>query len=269
MTKIINIVVNGANGRMGKELISSISENPETTKVVGAVSRTTKPSTLTNNGEQHNIEYGTDLDFIVKTTKADLVIDFTSRAGAMYASEVCQKYSIDYITGSSGLSEDDISELRNSAEKSNIGIFVGPNFSLGAIMIQYLSTLAGKHFDYADIIEMHHAGKLDAPSGSALALASDMIDARQGRRFTETHTEKINLKDARGGNFKGIGLHSIRLPGVMARQEIILGGQGETISLIHNTTNRNSYMPGILKAAEFIVQHKGFYLGLGSILDLS
>ena len=264
----LTIVVNGATGNMGKQTLITLAENPESIKVVGAVSQSISASFLEDNNLDREILVSQTLPDLLKTTAPDLLIDFSIRESAMESAAICAANDIDFITGTSGLTESDVSELELLANKNNIGIFVAPNFSLGAVILQHISALAGRHFDNAEIIEMHHSGKIDAPSGSSIATAKDMTHSDHGSEFTSSKTEKFNVEGSRGAIINGVGIHSVRLPGLMARQEVILGGKGEVLNLSHTTLNRESYMPGLMLAIDYVSNNKIFTFGLGSILNL-
>ena len=267
MVNKMNIVVNGATGKMGLQTLITLSENPDLFRVVGANS----PSLTDKFMEQNRLDGETiitqSFPDLLRTTSPDLCIDFSVRESAMESAILCAENHINFITGTSGLTDDDISQLKELATKENVGIFVGPNFSLGAVVLQHIASLVGRHFDTADIIEMHHAEKFDAPSGSAIATAKNMVDLK-GSEFNQSKTRKFNLEGSRGANIEGISIHSLRLPGLMARQEVVLGGKGEFLNLSHTTLNRESYMPGLLLAIEYTSNNRNFAFGLGSILDL-
>ncbi len=264
----LSIVVTGAPGKMGKQTLITLAENSESMQVVGVVSQSISTSFLEDNNLDREILVSQTLSDLLKTTTPDLLIDFSIRESAMESAVICAGNNIDFITGTSGLTESDISTLESLANKHNVGIFVAPNFSLGAVILQHISALAGRHFDNAEIIEMHHSGKIDAPSGSSIATAKDMTNIDHGSEFTSPKTEKFNVEGSRGAAINGVGIHSLRLPGLMARQEVILGGKGEVLNLSHTTLNRESYMPGLMLAINYVSDNKNFTFGLGSILDL-
>ncbi len=142
---------------------------------------------------------------------------------------------------------------------------VAPNFALGAVIMMHLAKIAGKYFDYAEIIELHHHLKADAPSGTALSTAGAMAKAR-GKPF-QLPQQKKSLA-SRGEQVEGVTLHSVRLPGLMAHQEVILGAPGQTLSIRHDTINRECYMPGVILAIKQVVQRKGLTYGLDVLLGL-
>ncbi len=256
---VLNVVVQGATGRMGREVIRAIGD-AEGLHLSGTVSRTRASDT----GVPHRI----DLAEILEETKPDVVVDFTNRDAALLAAKTSLTKSACFVTGTSGLTPDDLTEIDRVARTAGLGAFVGPNFSLGATVLLRLATIASRHFDSAEIIERHHAGKIDAPSGSALATARAMSEARGGSPFIRAEPSVTNLDGTRGGEVAGATVHAVRLPGLMAHQEVIFGGLGETLTLRHDTIDRACYMPGVMLAVRRVVGTVGLTYGLESLLEL-
>jgi len=159
----------------------------------------------------------------------------------------------------------DFDEMKQLAEAGEIGIVAAPNFALGAVLMMHLAKIAGKFLDHAEIIELHHDRKLDAPSGTALLTARAMAEAR-GKPFLPPAAGEPT--PSRGQAVEGISLHSVRLPGLMAHQEVIFGAAGQTLSIRHDTINRECYMPGVMLAVRAVVERKGFIYGLDKLLGL-
>ena len=143
---------------------------------------------------------------------------------------------------------------------------VAPNFTIGAVLMIHLAKIAARYFDYAEIIELHHHMKADAPSGTALSTARAMVEAR-GEPF-QSPQQKAETLPSRGEMVDGITLHSVRLPGLMAHQEVLLGGPGQTLIIRHDTIGRECYMPGVILAVKEVVNRKGLVYGLDTLLDL-
>jgi len=143
---------------------------------------------------------------------------------------------------------------------------VAPNFALGAVLMTHLAKVAARYLDYAEIIELHHLQKADAPSGTALATARAMAAAR-GKPFLQPSAPE-KTSDSRGEPVEGVAIHSVRLPGLMAHQEVIMGGAGQTLSIRHDTTGRECYMPGVMLAIREVVKRKGLIYGLDTLLGL-
>ena len=174
---------------------------------------------------------------------------------------------VNLVIGTTGLSPEDVAEIERLCGQGNVGAVVAPNFSLGAVLMIHMAKLAARYFEYAEVIEMHHAGKADAPSGTALATARAMVEAR-GQPFNYPAVEKEGLAHARGGQFEGVGIHSVRLPGLLAHQEVILGAPGQTLTIRHDSISRESFMPGVIVAIKRVVGVKGLVYGLETLLGL-
>jgi len=144
---------------------------------------------------------------------------------------------------------------------------VAPNFAIGAVLLMYFASIAARYFDHAEIIELHHDKKADAPSGTALATARLMRQAH-GSDLVAAPTSKVTLPGTRGGELGGIHVHSVRLPGLMAHQEVIFGGLGQTMTLRHDSLSRESFVPGVLLAVKEVVKRQGLVYGLEALLNL-
>jgi 4-hydroxy-tetrahydrodipicolinate reductase len=153
------------------------------------------------------------------------------------------------------------------AKDNKAGIIISSNFALGAVIMMHLARIAAKYFNSAEIIEMHHDEKADAPSGTAMATARGMIEARQGKPFKYPATKKESLSGTRGGQFEGIAIHSVRLPGFVASQEIVFGLQGQTLKIRHDAINRECYMPGVIMAVKEVMKYRGSVHNLDDLLQ--
>ena len=197
-----------------------------------------------------------------------MVVDFSNREAALGAARDTLTRSACFVTGTSGLTPDDVTEIDGMARVAETGAFIGPNFSLGATVLLRLAAIASRHFESVEIIEKHHAGKADAPSGSALATARAMAEARGGSPFTRAEPPVTNLDGTRGGELGGATIHAVRLPGLMAHQEVVFGSPGETLTLRHDTIDRACYMPGVIAAIKGVAGAIGLVYGLESLLAL-
>jgi 4-hydroxy-tetrahydrodipicolinate reductase len=170
------------------------------------------------------------------------------------------------IIGTTGLTADDLAEIDRLAVAHQVGAVVAPNFTIGAVLMIHLAKIVARYFDYAEIIELHHHLKADAPSGTALSTAKAMVQAR-GKPFQSPH-QKEEILPSRGEQVEGISLHSVRLPGLMAHQQVLLGGPGQTLSIRHDTISRECYMPGVILAVKEVVKRRGLVHGLDTLLNL-
>jgi 4-hydroxy-tetrahydrodipicolinate reductase len=177
------------------------------------------------------------------------------------------KNHINLVIGTTGLAATDLEEMGDLCQSYEIGAVVAPNFSLGAAIMLHLAKVAAKFFDFAEIIELHHEGKADAPSGTAISTAEEMVAAR-GRDFPHSTLLRESLKGSRGAELGGVALHSIRLPGLMAHQEVIFGAQGETLRIRHDAIDRGCYMPGVILAIKEVVKRRGLISGLDKLVGL-
>ena len=259
----IRVVVNGATGKMGMETVAALGREPDL-DLVGATCRQERGATLqlADGGE---VPLSTNLEDILTQTHPAVLIDFTNAAACMEAVPLASAYSVNMVLGASGLCQEHLKQLDALASDKNIGIIVAPNFALGAVILKKLAEQAAPFFDYLDIIETHHEAKIDAPSGFALALAQSLAKERS---FTRTETTKENLAGTRGGEYNGINIHSVRMPGRSAHHEIIMGAPGQTITLRHDTMGRDCYMPGVVRCVREVVKQPGLVVGLENVLGL-
>jgi 4-hydroxy-tetrahydrodipicolinate reductase len=262
----IRVVINGALGRMGQEITKGVVCEPGL-KVVGAVEKEVTQQYLPLTEAPELIVLSSDLDSLLKSCDADVVVDFTNAKVSMAAARTAIKQRVNMVIGTTGLSQEDLAEIEKLCRVHKVGVVVAPNFSLGAALMIHLSRLAAKFFNHAEIIEMHHDKKADAPSGTAIATARAMSQAR-GKRFIYPQVTHEVLSNTRGGEMDGIAIHSLRLPGLMAGQEVVFSGAGETLSLRQNTISRECYLPGVILAIKEVTKHKGVTYGLDALLKL-
>lgn len=261
----IKVVVYGASGRVGQEVVKAVCQEPETV-LVGAVDIKAPADVLDLPDGSGNVPFSSDLASILKTCKPDVIVDFTASGGTMPAAHTCAEQGVHMVIGATGHSADDIKDMENLTLTKGIGIVLAPNFALGAVLMMHLARIAGKYFDHAEIIELHHDRKVDAPSGTSRLTADKMLEAR-GKPF-EPPAVQGEDSPARGRSFDGINIHSVRLPGYMAHQEVILGGDGQTLHIRHDQISREAFMPGVLLAIKEIVKNPRFIYGLDNLLGL-
>jgi len=262
--KPIRVVVNGASGRMGREVINALCREPEM-QVVGAVELKVTENQLPLPDSSGVVPFSSNLDDILTSCQPDVLVDFTTAPATMPAVRIATKRGVNLVIGTTGLTADEINEIERLSIACQVGAVVAPNFALGAVVMMHLAKVAAKYFDYAEIIELHHNRKADSPSGTALSTAKAMAEAK-GKPFYIPEQRKPS--NSRGQQVEGVALHSVRLPGLMAHQEIILGGPGQTLSIRHDTINRECYMPGVILAIKEVVKHKGLIYGLDKLLGL-
>jgi 4-hydroxy-tetrahydrodipicolinate reductase len=262
----IRVVVNGALGRVGQEVVKAVLADPEL-RLVGATEHTVSQPYLPAPDYPELIPFSSNLGPLLEKTRPDVIVDFTRSAVAMEAARIALPLKVNMVIGTTGLMEADVNEIRDLAERNSVSAVVAPNFTIGAVLLMHLSKIACRFFDNVEIIEMHHDKKLDAPSGTAMNTARLMAEER-GEDFVYPPTEKEVLECARGGQYHGIAVHSVRMPGIMASQEVIFGTKGQTLALRHDATSRESYMPGVILAVKQCAKGCGFVLGLDKLMGL-
>ena len=259
----IRVVINGATGKMGTETVNAVCREDDLA-LIGAACRRERGSTLALPGGKE-VPLSTNLEDLLQQTRPDVLVDFTNADACMVAASLAAPYSANLVFGASGLTDDHLKQLDALAHDKNVGIIVAPNFALGAVVLKRLAEQAAEFFEYVDIVESHHEAKIDSPSGFSLALAKSIGDRKQ---FTRNYTEKENLPGTRGGEYNGVTIHSIRMPGRSAHHEVILGAPGQTVSLRHDTLGRDCYMPGVLRCIREVVKKPGLVVGLENVLGL-
>jgi 4-hydroxy-tetrahydrodipicolinate reductase len=262
----IEVVVHGALGRMGKEVLDALCKDPQL-KPVGAVDLKAEGESLPLSGQADSVPLSSNLESLLAHTHPQVLVDFSVAEAAMPAVRLAAKERVNLVVGTTGLSADALSEIDRLARDNEVGAIVAPNFALGAVIMVHLAKIASRYFDYAEIIDLHHEQKLDAPSGTALSTAGAIAEAR-GKPFLYSKAQKESLRGTRGGELQGVSLHSVRLPGLMAHQEVIFGLSGQTLTIRHDTINRECYMPGVVLAIKKVVGLKGLTYGLDRLLGL-
>jgi 4-hydroxy-tetrahydrodipicolinate reductase len=260
----IKVVIHGALGRVGQVLVNNLYREPAI-KLVGAVDIKVSGEKLVL-GDGSSIPLTGDLEKILIDTPADVMVDFSLAQATMPAVRTAAKHQVNLVIGTTGLSAENMGEIERLADSHQIGAVVAANFALGAVLMMHFAKLAAKYLDYAEIIELHHNQKADAPSGTALNTARSMETFR-GKPFSQAVDEGRNYP-SRGQRVGGVTIHSVRLPGLMAHQEVLFGGLGQTLSIRHDTINRECYVPGVLLAIQQVVKRKGLIQGLDKLLDL-
>jgi 4-hydroxy-tetrahydrodipicolinate reductase len=262
----IKVAVNGALGRMGQQVMLAVAGDPGL-DLTGAADIKAEREHVSVPGLSKKVPLHNNLASLIEMFHPQVVVDFTVPEAAMGAARLSLKNGACLVLGTTGLSEADLAEIDELARKQNRGAVVAANFAIGAVILMHLAAMAAKYFDNAEIIELHHDKKLDAPSGTALATARAMLKAR-GKPFTYPGTDKETLKGTRGGQSDGIAVHSVRLPGLVASQEVIFGALGQTLSIRHDTISRESFMPGVILAVKEVTRLQGLVIGLDRLLKL-
>jgi len=207
-----------------------------------------------------------ELDRLLEAN-AEVAIDFTHPDVAMDDIRWCISHAVHAVVGTTGITQEDLQEVEKllSDEGHESNVIVAANFALGAVLMQRFAAQAVRYLPAVEIIELHHEQKADAPSGTAVATVR-RIQEERGEAWRGPLGE--SLEGVRGGDVEGIRVHSVRLPGLVAHQEVIFGGQGQTLTIRHDSTDRSSFMPGVLMAARAVMVRPGLTIGLEPLLDL-
>lgn len=257
----IKIVIAGPRGRMGKEAVKLVNET-EHFQLVGVIDRIGGGEIF----QQPNVHIYTDAKVCFMETKPDVLIDLTTPESGKVHTRLALEHGIRPVVGTTGFSDQDLKELSELAEEKGIGAVIAPNFAVGAVLMMKFSQMAAKYFQDVEIIEMHHDGKLDAPSGTGIKTAEMISEVREEKKQGHPN-EKETIQGARGGEMNGIRLHSVRLPGLVAHQEVIFGGDGQTLTIRHDSYNRASFMSGVKLSVETVMKLDQLVYGLENIME--
>lgn len=248
---MIKVAVCGANGKMGQEVVKAVT-SAEDMELVAKIDIV--------NGEYDSIKSAHN------NVSIDVLVDFTQPKSIYENAKYCLNNNINIVVGTTGLSDEQLKELENLSNQNKTACFVAPNFSTGAVLMMMFAKTAAKYFDNAEIIELHHNQKKDAPSGTAVKTAAMMAENNENFA-TNNCAETETIEGARGANsYKNIHIHSVRMPGYMASQEVLFGANGQILSIRHDSTNRECYMPGVLLSIRYVMDKGGFVYGLDNIM---
>ena len=246
---------------MGRQVAQATAADPATTPL-GFV------DALAESDECDGLPLYRDAGACLDSLEPAVVVDFTNAAWTPQLAKAALERRVNLVIGTTGLSSEFLEELGREAGAKKLGVVVAPNFAIGAVLLMHFARQAARFFDHAEIIELHHAGKVDAPSGTAKTTAEQMVAAR-GEPFARVEAETQTVPHTRGGEVGGVTIHSVRLPGLVAHQEVLLGGLGQTLTLRHDSTGRDSFMPGVLAAVKAVGEADGLVLGLDELFGLS
>lgn len=243
----IRVLVNGAQGKMGQQTIKTISDLATDFTLVGAIGK------------------DNDLAKEIRKNQAQVVVDFTSADVVFQNAEIIINAGAHPVIGTSGLLKNQVHILQEHCAKLKLGGIIAPNFSLGAVLMMRYAQEIVKYFPYVEIIEMHHNGKLDSPSGTALRTAELLAAARINKPSFPLDVHET-IPGARGANLDHIPIHAVRLPGLIAHQQIIFGGLGETLTIRHDTIDRQCFMSGVVFACKKVLEIDNLVFGLEHLL---
>lgn len=251
---MIKVAVCGSCGKMGQEVVKAIIMDKE-------LELTAKIDLLCMGEGMYNT-----IEAAQKENDIDVLVDFTQPASIYENAKYCLNNGIRPVIGTTGLTDEQLNELKELSKINNISCLIAPNFTTGAILMMMFAKQAAKFFDNAEIIELHHNQKKDAPSGTAIKTAQLM--ASENESFAKGNCEEVELiKGARGGkSYSDIQIHSVRMPGYIASQEVIFGASGQILKIRHDSMDRTCYMKGVLMAIKHVMNKNEFVYGLENIL---
>ncbi|WP_456278565.1 4-hydroxy-tetrahydrodipicolinate reductase [Bacillus sp. AK128] len=263
----IKIVIAGPRGRMGKEALQLI-HSTEHFSLVGAVDRVNGGKLISDiDGlPPLNAPIFEDIETCLQQVRPDVLLDLTTPEIGRKHTKIALEYGVRPVVGTTGFSSQDLAELQELAQQKELGAIIAPNFAIGAVLMMKFSQMAAKYFQDIEIIELHHDQKLDAPSGTGIKTAEMMAEVREKKQQGHPD-EKEHIKGARGADFEGIRLHSVRLPGLIAHQEVLFGGDGQTLTIRHDSYNRASFMSGVKLAIETVMKVDLLVYGLENIME--
>ena len=252
---------------MGRAAVRAIAREDDLT-LVGALGRTNgvgrDAGDLAGAGRL-GVEVATDLDAVLGAG-VDVFVDFSPGAAAVDHARAAIPSGVSPVIGGTGLTTEQINELSSLCDARRVGAVIAPNFAIGAVLMMEFARQAARYLSHAEIIELHHDRKRDAPSGTALKTAA-LIAQTRGEAPTPAVNEEEMVSGARGGRAEGVRVHSVRLPGLVAHQEVIFGGPGQTLTIRHDSVNEESFMPGLLLAVRRVRALPGLVYGLEKLLE--
>lgn len=243
---MIKVLVNGAKGRMGQEVVKAVLADSELELVA-------------------QTDFEDDLKAEIIKSKAAVVVDFTTAVSGFKNTKIIIEAGASPVIGTSGFKEDDVKKLQALAAEKKVSGVIAPNFAIGAVLMMQFAQVAAKYLPDVEIIETHHDGKVDSPSGTAIRTA-ELISQTRAKLQIQTKEEVALIPGARGATHNNIHIHSVRLPGFVAHQEVIFGGKAQTLTIRHDSNHRESFMPGVCLACKEVSKHTQLYYGLEHLL---
>ncbi|MED4081343.1 4-hydroxy-tetrahydrodipicolinate reductase [Halalkalibacterium halodurans] len=264
---MIKVAVAGPRGKMGREAVKMIHE-ADTLELVAVVDSKHDGMLVRqlDGLPPSDAPVYNELERCLTSQTIDVLVDLTTPAHGKRHMEIALDHGVRPVVGTTGFTDEDITNLRKKAEEKGIGAIIAPNFAIGAILMMKFAQTAAKYLPDVEIIEMHHDRKLDAPSGTALKTAQLISEVREAKQ--QGHPDETEeLKGARGADFEGMSIHSVRLPGLVAHQEVLFGGVGQTLKIRHDSMNRESFMPGVKLSIETVMGIDTLVYGLENIIE--
>ncbi len=260
------VIVSGALGKMGRETIKAIAGDIDL-ELVGAVDIKAQGESVSEltGLKDCSILVENELETAIDKLKPDVMVDFTNPQAVFNNTKAALRRGVTSVVGTTGLNEIELKQLAKMAEENQVGVAVIPNFAIGAVLMMKFAREAALYFPDVEIIELHHDQKMDAPSGTAIKTA-EMINQNRGLRPPRNIREFEKVAGARGGDVEQVRIHSVRLPGLIAHQEVIFGGVGQGLKIRHDSFDRVGFMPGVVMVVKKMLDRKELVYGMENLL---
>lgn len=263
---MIRVAVAGAAGRMGREVVRAVSGEADMRLVAAFDVVSAGVDAGAHAGMRDlGVAIAHPTEEALTAAVPDVLVDFTAAQSSLRIGLLAISLGVRLVSGTTGLGDAGLAELQRASADSRVGMIYAPNFSIGAVLMMHFAALAARYMHHAEIIELHHDGKRDAPSGTALLTAKRIRATWDHERV---QTVSANTVPARGDLSEGVAVHSVRLPGLVAHQEVLFGSTGQILSIRHDSLDRASFMPGVLLAIRRVLTLDGPVIGLDSVLGL-
>ncbi|WP_421379197.1 4-hydroxy-tetrahydrodipicolinate reductase [Bacillus salacetis] len=263
----IKVTIAGPRGRMGSEAVKMV-ESTEGLKLISVLDNKNNGKSLSELEGFAGIDVPvfSDINECFQADSPDVLIDLTTPETGYIHTKTALEQGVRPVVGTTGFSNEQLQELTDLAKEKQLGCIIAPNFAVGAVLMMKFSQMAAKYFEDVEIIELHHDQKLDAPSGTAVKTA-EMIASQRKPKVQGHPGEKETLEGARGADYDGMHIHSVRLPGLIAHQQVMFGADGQTLTIKHDSYNRASFMSGVKVCVETVMNLDTLVYGLENILD--
>ncbi len=265
MANGMKILMNGVCGKMGKAMTAGLAKEPDMQVIAGVDVKGGVDIGALCGMEPNGILVETDLAAAIEQKQPDVIVDFTNPQVVMKNIRTALEHKTPIVVGSTGITEDDLTIIEALSKQYDTQVFIAPNFALGAILMMKFAQEAAAYFPHVEVIERHHDQKLDAPSGTAIK-TMEMMSGNRGVFAQGAANEFEKINGSRGGDFQGMRVHSVRLPGYVATQEVVFGGLGQILTIKHDAISRETYLPGLILALRKIKELKGLVYGLEKIM---
>ncbi|WP_313798511.1 4-hydroxy-tetrahydrodipicolinate reductase [Cytobacillus sp.] len=263
----IKIVIAGPRGRMGREAVKFVQQSDDY-HLAAVVDHKNDGGRLSDfeGFSGLDIPVYSNMEECFQKVEATVLIDLTTPEFGMRHTKIALSYGVRPVVGTTGFTKENLNELDAICKEKGLGCIIAPNFAIGAVLMMKFSQLASKYFNDVEIIELHHDKKLDAPSGTATKTAEMIAEVREMKRQGHPN-EKETMAGARGADYEGLRIHSVRLPGLIAHQQVIFGDTGQTLTVRHDSYNRASFMSGVKLAVDTVMKIDTLIYGLENIIE--